>query len=319
MPKKNDLTNQKFGKWTILHEAEPHINNRGGKVRYWTAQCECGTVRDIQQGALLAGKTTSCGCDRVAWNKGTGVDLTNEHFGRWEVIAPAESKRDKRGHLQRYWLCRCSCKDHTEKIVKQNSLTEGKSTSCGCYGKEQRAKGKKAKVSHNIFTDHGDYCEVYDNCGNIFLIDVDDMERVKERYWYVRKRDGYVYSHDWDSETQADHKIALHTFLMGELYVDHIDHNPSNNRRSNLRVPSPNDCLTSNQGYNNHNRKTVNRNNTSGCTGVYWLKDQNKWRAEIQFNYKVIHLGTYTNKEDAIAARKAAETEYCANYYENRT
>lgn len=319
MAKKKDLTNQKFGKWTILHEAEPHINNRGNKVRYWTAQCECGTVRDIQQGALLAGNTTSCGCDRVAWNKGTGADLTSEHFGRWEVIAPAPSKRDGTGHLRKYWLCRCSCKQHTEKIVDQRSLTSGKSQSCGCYGKERRAEGLKEKRLHNTFEIIEDYCVVRDNSGHEFYIDIDDIPKVAERYWYVRKNDKYVYSHNRDSETNTDHKIALHTYLMGEAYVDHIDFNPANNRRSNLRIPSQNDCLTTNQGYNNHNRRTVNRNNTSGCTGVCWLKDQNKWRAEIQFNYKTIHLGTYTNKEDAIAARKAAEMEYCANYYENRT
>lgn len=318
MPKL-DLTNGVYGKWTVLYESESKINTRGDRIRYWRCRCQCGRERDVQQGALRSGQSTSCGCDRVAWNAGTGRDLVGEHFGRWEVIAPAESRKDSTGHLRKYWLCRCSCQNHTEKEVQQNALIKGKSTSCGCYAKEQRIKGLKAKASHNIFILHDDYYEVHDNKDNIFLIDIADLDRVKERYWYVRKTDGYVYSHNRDPRTKKDNKIALHAFLTGEQYVDHVDFNPANNRRNNLRIPNDENRLTSNQGYNNHNRQTVNRNNTSGYTGVIWLKDAKKWRAEIRFNYKAINLGTYFNKEDAIAARKAAEIKYFPNYYGNKT
>lgn len=48
-----------------------------------------------------------------------------------------------------------------------------------------------------------------------------------------------------------------------------------------------------------------NRNNTSGCRGV--SKKDNKWRAYVMVNYKQINLGTFTNKRDAIKARRVYE------------
>ncbi len=50
--------------------------------------------------------------------------------------------------------------------------------------------------------------------------------------------------------------------------------------------------------------------NTSGYRGVYYDKKSNKYRARLRFKGKIMNLGTYTNFEDAVAARKAAEEEY---------
>ncbi|MDF2790656.1 MAG: pathosis-related transcriptional factor/ERF, DNA-binding [Neobacillus sp.] len=54
--------------------------------------------------------------------------------------------------------------------------------------------------------------------------------------------------------------------------------------------------------------KTIQKNNRSGVTGV--CKFQGRWRALIGFKGKQISLGYYTNKEDAIKARKEAEEKY---------
>jgi len=53
--------------------------------------------------------------------------------------------------------------------------------------------------------------------------------------------------------------------------------------------------------------QNVSLNNTSGCTGVYFVKNQNKWKAEIIVNKVYYGLGSYEKKEDAIKARKEAE------------
>ena len=50
-------------------------------------------------------------------------------------------------------------------------------------------------------------------------------------------------------------------------------------------------------------------NNTSGTTGVYWIKHLEKWQAMIGINKKHVNLGFYVNIEDAIKARKDAEEE----------
>ena len=40
----NNLEGKKFGKWTVLHEAEPIYYSKGYPVRRWKCQCECGTI-----------------------------------------------------------------------------------------------------------------------------------------------------------------------------------------------------------------------------------------------------------------------------------
>lgn len=55
-----DLTNSKFGKWTVINRAE---NNKDGAAQ-WLCKCECGTERIVLGKTLRAGKSTSCGCTR---------------------------------------------------------------------------------------------------------------------------------------------------------------------------------------------------------------------------------------------------------------
>ena len=55
-------------------------------------------------------------------------ELTGSKFGRWSVLARQENG----------WLCRCEC--GTERIVRVDGLESGKSTSCGCFHREQAAR-----------------------------------------------------------------------------------------------------------------------------------------------------------------------------------
>lgn len=88
-------------------------------------------------------------------------------------------------------------------------------------------------------------------------------------------------------------------FLFPNEEVDHIDLNPLNNRRSNLR-------LTSHQQNSANRRKPIS--NTSGFKGVCWDKQTNKWQAKIGVNNKQKYLGRFDTPEEAYAAYcKAAE------------
>lgn len=84
--------------------------------------------------------------------------------------------------------------------------------------------------------------------------------------------------------------------------IDHIDGNSLNNRIENLRPTS--------RKQNQENRKSANKDSKSGEKGVCWNKSVKKWKVYICHNGKDIHLGYYVNKEDAIAARIAAEKKY---------
>lgn len=83
--------------------------------------------------------------------------------------------------------------------------------------------------------------------------------------------------------------------------VDHEDGNGLNNRLDNLREAN---------GVVNGRNCSKHVTNTSGTTGVLWLKSTSKWRAGIKVDGVYHSLGSFTKIEDAIAARKSAEKRF---------
>lgn len=61
-------------------------------------------------------------------------------------------------------------------------------------------------------------------------------------------------------------------------------------------------------------RKHLNKNNSSGVTGVRFDNSRGKWSAYIKFGGKFMFLGRYMTKEQAIEARQIAEKEYFGKY-----
>lgn len=62
----------------------------------------------------------------------------------------------------------------------------------------------------------------------------------------------------------------------------------------------------STQSFNQRKRKT----NTSGRTGVDYIKSKKRWRAAITYLYKNYHLGYFKTFEEAVLARENAELHY---------
>ena len=82
------------------------------------------------------------------------MDLVGQKFGKLTVIKKDEIKTIKGKYT--YWVCECEC--GSVKSIYQGSLRNGKTTSCGCYGKEQRLK---AKTKHGL--SHTRIKRIYDN------------------------------------------------------------------------------------------------------------------------------------------------------------
>ena len=55
--------------------------------------------------------------------------------------------------------------------------------------------------------------------------------------------------------------------------------------------------------------KQARKNNTSGVPGVDWRPTKGLWRAAICFKGQRLYLGSYARFEDAVEARKRAESE----------
>ena len=60
--------------------------------------------------------------------------------------------------------------------------------------------------------------------------------------------------------------------------------------------------------------KKLQKNNTSGVTGVTWVTKKRLWQAAICFKGKRRTLGRYHNFEDAVKARKRAEEDLFGNF-----
>lgn len=97
-----------------------------------------------------------------------------------------------------------------------------------------------------------------------FVIDKDDYEKVKDRYWHL-SAESYIASHSNDKKTKM---VYLHNLIMGrnEHYgkgvkesVDHINRNGLDNRKENLRI------LTQSQQNINQNKKKRNITLPTDC------------------------------------------------------
>lgn len=99
------------------------------------------------------------------------------------------------------------------------------------------------------------------------------------------------------------HRVAwlLHYGVWPTMRLDHRDGNGINNRIENLRE------VTNQQ--NGMNMK-LNRTSKTGVSGVRWHPLAKKWNARITVSNQEIYLGLFESFEDAVAARKQAESKY---------
>ena len=142
--------------------------------------------------------------------------------------------------------------------------------------------------------------------GQRTIIDDEDAEKVAPYSWCAT----------WHQNTRTWRVVArvtgrhtlLHRLIMDApagVQVDHINGDPLDNRRSNLR-------LCNNQ--QNHANMGKRSNTTSQYKGVCWFKPARKWSARIKVNYKSISLGYFDNEIDAARAYNEAATQYFGEF-----
>jgi hypothetical protein len=106
-----------------------------------------------------------------------------------------------------------------------------------------------------------------------------------------------------DHKAYQAHRViwALHHGEDPAGEIDHINRDRCDNRIENLRVVSHQE---------NHRNTGLRKNNTSGAMGVSWFAASRKWSAYLMADGVKKHLGYFHERDDAVAARKAAEAEY---------
>ena len=233
-------------------------------------------------------------------------DYAGMQFGRLKVLYRGENYPG--WHVS--WICQCNCDDHTILRVKADNLRSGNTNSCGCYNIDRIKETCKKYNRYDLSGEYGiGYCYSSDKK---FYFDLEDYDKIKNYCWHCSKR-GYI-------ESRIDGKLVkMHRLIMGvddpKIKVDHKFHDENgmprtyDNRKINLRL-----CTQQENMWNSKLRS----NNTSGETGVSWEKETGMWRARIFINGKGIHLGRFTDFDEAVKVRKKAEEKYFGEYsYDN--
>ncbi|WP_373324926.1 HNH endonuclease [Methylobacterium organophilum] len=120
------------------------------------------------------------------------------------------------------------------------------------------------------------------------------------------KKSGYVFI-VIKGTSYRSHRLAWF-YMTGKWPPEQLDHRDgcrSNNRWNNLRLAT--DSL------NQANSKKP-ANNTSGYKGVYWNRQHRKWSAKINVQRRQVHLGSYSNIENAAEAYRLGALKYFGRF-----
>lgn len=138
-------------------------------------------------------------------------------------------------------------------------------------------------------------------------IDTEDVDKIKDIPWSISKKsNGYYVFY-------AKNSTYIHRIILGiddpNIIIDHIDRNPKNNKKNNLRI-------TNHSG--NKRNLPIKSNNTSGIKGVRYDKNRQSWIMEIRDldgkrirkSFSCRKYGEEKAKQMAIEIRKQLEKEY---------
>lgn len=132
------------------------------------------------------------------------------------------------------------------------------------------------------------------------LVSKEDFYLVKEHKWWLK--DGLYACTKIKGKNKYLHRLILGE---GDYICDHINQNPLDNRRSNLRKSDK-----SKNAINSKNRS----DNTSGMKGISFDKEKNKWHVYINKEKKRYFIGYFKELKEAVKARIRTERELFKTY-----
>lgn len=143
--------------------------------------------------------------------------------------------------------------------------------------------------------------------GKVALVDDEDYDFLMKFKWAASDYSGKFYVKGWNKGgliKGMGNNIRMHRVIMNvtdsSIFIDHINGNPLDNRKSNLRV-----CT-----HLENSRNLVKKKNCSSqYKGVSWHKKYNKWQASIRIDGILLNLGRHQSEMDAAIAYDAKARE----------
>ena len=140
----------------------------------------------------------------------------------------------------------------------------------------------------------------------IIYIDTEDLHKLENvTSMYLIQQAGGNYRVAIRVGSGNKKRTYLHRLIINapDTYiVDHIDCNPLNNRKINLRLVD--------MSGNMQNRRGATKKSKSGIRGVFWDSARQKWCATVNVNNKKVFFRRFDSKEEAIEAAEKARAMY---------
>ncbi len=251
------------------------------RERKWLCRCQCGNENWVVERSLKSGNSTSCGCLRKekAFDA-LAKDISGQVFGELTVLRRSDVKA-KNGGVS--WICQCSCGNTYETAA--TLLITGKRTDCG--GKIHRKKTVVSDISGQKF---GRLTALYAT---------ESRDKKGSVMWHCRC--------DCGKELEVSYNSLLYCSIKS-CGCKKIEHNQELSSWLTRIDGTSLDLIRS---------EKLPSNNTTGIKGVYLVRG--KYVAKITFQKKTYFLGSFSDKNDAIEARKEAEDiifKYVSEFYD---
>lgn len=204
---------------------------------------------------------------------------SGDRFGRLTIVKELEGYVFKSGEKKRVFLCMCDCGN--ELSTKLLYLRNGDTQSCGCLNIE---KLKERFTSHGL---------VHHRLYNTWKHFKHRCYNPNDKGYKNYGGRGISVCKEWRTDFMAFYTWAMDNGYSDELTIDRID-NDGNYEPSNCRWATRQE-----QSIN----QRMQKNNTSGYTGIQYIKHINKWGAIISYKRKTYYIGYYTSIEEALQVR----------------
>jgi len=145
----------------------------------------------------------------------------------------------------------------------------------------------------NTYRTEGDTTYIATRSGHVISIDTADVALVSGYTWCIEGT-GYAMSRS------RGPGVKMHRLILNApkgVCVDHINGDPLDNRRANLRL-----CRKQQNEFNTK----IRTDNSSGYRGVCFAKKRNMFRAYITRDGRQRHLGYFKTPEEAAIAYNGA-------------
>jgi hypothetical protein len=151
-------------------------------------------------------------------------------------------------------------------------------------------------------------CTIPLSRGKVSRIDPDDYEWLNQWNWFCATR-GYAVRNTYDRDAGKWRTVYMHRLILdaqpGQI-VDHINGDPLDNRRENLRLATP--------GQNMHNRKPTSTPTSCPQYKGVGRRASGRYHAYISVKGKMYYLGTYDEAKTAALIYDAAARRYFGRY-----